>query len=1111
MNILSKSRIALGILASAVQLSRLLAVDTLYQNDGNITTFDTPPQVDATAFVNNGQMTFSLLNFPFETRNTLNFTNRGIMDVAPGIRFETITHDSKHIPAQTFVAPAGSLTRVRANQLFSGFVFSSAQLGVLQQQFGISLDGFIVATQFNPFQDYQAATLTISADTIDIQGRLQTDIGSSIEISGGNVSLVNAAMFGSPPPATRSGDLDDNLDGMIDHVGAPIGFAVDYGFEIDNAVMDYSTLASPVLDRVSVQTLSGPVIQTNRTAAGTTPFFRYRTVFTQRPAIAPDDQLPRRSIDTLVSPIHSYYVFTNAANPTNQMIRAAFVGTTDPGVLVDIVYEGFPGGTTGFSPLRLLFGTTITNVADGGVDLLALSVDCDFGNNPILANFPLETNPNLIWPSNIVVRRFSPFSIPVTRRDVVTGSFTNILSTTNLIAAMRTVAGASQRVYTNSTFRPNLFTEAWVPANLSLTPVAFTNTSATNPYVGFGFSFRSTPSDTQFLDNSGNTFITNNLGRLSINAKNLNLTRTRVKSEGPIVVKTENLIASTGAALDGPYVALDLGNTNAAGDLKVQGLIRPIFETLLGRVEFFMSTWTNSAIFPDPASTNMPPDMISANVAFQYTVADVSVTKSELTQVINLLLHSKKVTIDDSGTVEGLTAADTEELHFNGGITLSGTATEVANSANFPSLKRLAVGPNGGLATPSLIDFGNGPSGRLESVILAGDLARGGGVLQSSGIRLNSVDIEVGPLAGIQIVRGSLGLTADTLTVTDSATPSSGIRGNGPSAITVKSLSLVRGTIGTANAALQLAVADTFSAPAATGGALVVPLGLQLLHRPPSTDLSGLSIELDVPAYANVTFQWPGEDLGAVLAGFSSPQNLSIKTLVLGGDSFSTIAFSGASGATKNALYVSQIQFLAGAIPVLTNRVITVGPGGTKVTNSVVVPDLSYVPQLLDIPASFTIYFASAITDTGADITDALDGSIPGRLRLVRIPTAPTGLVEVASSNGEKMLVPRSVAQSLTLDSDGDGIVNAWDPHPFDGIRLSVNTVQMAGERMVRLSWTAGSKAKYEVEATSALGNGSWTPVQTVVNTNSASKLIELYDRTPEGSPAKSYRVRYAF
>jgi hypothetical protein len=165
---------------------------------------------------------------------------------------------------------------------------------------------------------------------------------------------------------------------------------------------------------------------------------------------------------------------------------------------------------------------------------------------------------------------------------------------------------------------------------------------------------------------------------------------------------------------------------------------------------------------------------------------------------------------------------------------------------------------------------------------------------------------------------------------------------------------------------------------------------------------------------------------------------------------------------------------------------------------------------LFDIPAGFTIYFSSAVTDTGVDISNALDGLIPGRLRLVKNSVATGGLVEVALSSGEKLRVPSAVLNSQTLDSDGDGIVNAWDPHPFEGIRLSVNTVELAGEKLVRLSWQAGAGAKYQVEASSTLG-GAWTTVQSVENTKSSSSLVEVYDRTPEGTPTKNYRVRYSF
>jgi len=1072
-----------SLLAFAAIASPTFAVDEVFQNDGSFSANDTPPQVDAKQFINNGTMSMSIISAPFETRNTTSFINRGTIQVSPGIRFETITHDSVRTPADSFFAPAGSRIEVTSAQLLQGFNFSQAQLLALEQQ-GIDLTNLILPVDQNPFQNYQAATLSISARNIDIRGRLQTDVGSSVEISGDTVSLQNASIYGAPPPGSQSRAMDIQPDGTIDYVVPPIGLSPTYGLPFD-AGIDYGSLVSPTKDIITIQTLSGPLKITNNTASATSANFPYRDQGTQLRAVA-DDRLPRKTFDLSLSKAHYYYIVTNALSPTNQTIRAAFVGASDPDVLVDLIYGR--GGS-----LRLLLGTTITNVADGGVDLIALSLDSQFPTDPRLGFAPTEKNPNDVWPLEVSVRRYAARSIPIARKDVATGNVTNILSRSNLLAVMRALT-RSGSPSTNSPFRPDLFTMAYVPTNLSPKPLMFTNMGGTNPYIAFGFKFDSAPSHTELLNTSTKFFLTNNLGRVGVVAKSLDMSRTRIKSQGPVVIQAEDLLSTQGSAVEAPYVSLNLGSKS--GDLKVQGLIRPTYETLSGNVDFFSMTWTNTADFADPASTNTPPDVISAEVDFQYTVANVNVTKTQVTRLHDLVLKSTKVSMEDSGTVEGLVASVTEDFNINGRLTFLNTLT--ADSSILPSLKRLKIGSGGLLDVPSLISLG--VPNQLESVSVDGQMA-------SAGVRLNSKSINIGAGGLLQTRGGSLNISADSLTISNSATAASGIVAKGPSQLTVGDLNLNQGSISVTNSALRLNIANAFRVPAGSGGAISVPNGLEFPTRPAVVDLSGLTIRAEVPAYADATFLWPGVDVGAVVAGFSGPGNMAIKSLAIGGDNYSTISFAGPD--TKNALYVQQIQLLPGVALISTNVTITTDRNGAKTTNAAVVINVSYVAELMQIPDTFTVYFGSAINESGVDVSDALDRAIPGRLRLVKVPTAPAGLVEYRLASGLNMLVPRSVIESTTIDSDGDGIVNRWDPSPFDGVRLSVEPVEVAQESMVKITFTAGTGGTYQVEASNNLGE--WKTVETVENTSDELKRIELLDRTNGPQGARNYRVRYAF
>src|SRR5438046_1735705 len=76
------------------------SVDQMYVNYGIVTT---PPQIDALNFVNYGTFDF-FTALPFETSDTINYTNYGRMIASPGWYFDTapVEHGTRSL-AQSFV------------------------------------------------------------------------------------------------------------------------------------------------------------------------------------------------------------------------------------------------------------------------------------------------------------------------------------------------------------------------------------------------------------------------------------------------------------------------------------------------------------------------------------------------------------------------------------------------------------------------------------------------------------------------------------------------------------------------------------------------------------------------------------------------------------------------------------------------------------------------------------------------------------------------------------------------------------------------------------------------------------------------------------------------
>ena len=1055
--------------------AELRATEALYQNDGTINSTQAPPQIDALAFVNNGSMTLQTFSSPYETRNTLNYTNYGTITALPGITFETIDFQSKRTRAASFVSPAGSLISVQAS---SGFSFGG----------NVSGFRFSFGPGQNPFHDYEASTLRIAADKIDIAGELDAAPGSGVELAGGSVKLVNAGIHGAIFDNAVQGFTYDSTippDGTDDFGFEPKGFTVRYaGGDAAGVGISYGALAQIALDKVTNSTLSGPVVTTVTNATATTPFF-------------PINNNPRSGQFFTSGGLGSRtaLISTNWSDSsgTNQTIFAAFLGSQDPGVLVDF-------GNAGFGTQRLLIGTTVTNVISGGVDLVTLTLDSNFIQSQDSVILPLDSDPLRFWPSNIVVTRWAVTPIPISRDDIITGAAARKLSASNLVATMRTQFGV--QAFSNAPFRANLFTEALVPTNMAVAPagftnplvaVSFTNAFATNPYTGFSFSFTTTPSRTELVNSNNPAFFTNNLGKVSIEADTLDMTRTRIQTEGPVIIKAKDLLSTKGAAVEAPYLSMDLGNS--AGDLKIDGLIKPQHETLSGTISYFASSWTNSAFFQNVNSTNTPPDVASADVAFRFFVARVEVTRSTLTRLHSLTLNSRKVTISDSGTILGLLAANTEDLVINGKINVADVSTSRDLGSSLTSLRTLTLGTNSSLIVPSLINLGSPAAGRLDFVKILGSGTNGpGGLLRGRGVRIDSQLVEVGPGATLNALNGPLFLNADRLSISNSGTGTKGLVTTGPSFVTAKQLSLSGASINSSVSSLNLGVTDVLSAPASSPSSLSISAGLELTTRPTSVDVSGLAVTIAALPYTEIPFVWTGPDVGAVVAGFSNPQNMGIKSLTINGDYFSTIDFRGPD--SKNALYVGQLVFQGSVVTFSTN-------------NGVVTPDLGYIQQLINVDPNFTIYFSSAVTASGVDISDALDRAIPERLRLVKLPVGGAASLPVTLDNGSVIQVPSSLLYSSEIDSDGDGIANLWDATPFSGLRLSVVTTEVAGEKLVKLSFAAGAGGKYAVEASANLGQ--WTLVQSVENTASETQTIELLDKTSALQGARTYRVRYDF
>jgi hypothetical protein len=135
--------------------------------------------------------------------------------------------------------------------------------------------------------------------------------------------------------------------------------------------------------------------------------------------------------------------------------------------------------------------------------------------------------------------------------------------------------------------------------------------------------------------------------------------------------------------------------------------------------------------------------------------------------------------------------------------------------------------------------------------------------------------------------------------------------------------------------------------------------------------------------------------------------------------------------------------------------------------------------------------------------------------------TGPNTSVDVLLLNGQTIQTNRALRFSQTIDSDGDGVVNAFDVYPFDaaawntvpstnGFWNSIVMTNAGGTPAVSLSWNATPQTVYQVEFATNLLPANWQPLLTYTNVAVTNGVIRVMDSgIPDGEQQRYYRVRY--
>jgi len=838
---------------------------------------NSPPQVDAANFINAGIWNIATAPYPFQTFNTLNYTNTGTMNGAVGWEFDEGPN------------PPG----VRG---WSANFFNDNNAAITASD----LTFFLI--QNDPVT---VSYLLVSATNLVNKGTLQAGPNGKLVLNGSEVNLSRS--FIDITPIVGAGSDNGNITNFTgdtaiydEYWSAGTNTFTQYGSPWDGTTVGMFTahgVGEPcaVLNAfVSI----GPLVPqvADSYSNNLNPFI-----------------LTTTNSDLIGT--QSYIVYSNSVR------QAIFVFVNDTNIIPTTHFVLSLGPSNIFLPMAVQLATVSTNVVTLTTQTNTLYVVDNLAavgtNGPLAVNTFLNpgaacTDPTY-RPNSVIVSRLDPgglFALGAHGFGPPSGTFFyDPLTFSNFVATVRADAYS-----------------------------ALVDNLAGEPPPGFS--------------------ITNAPGKIEINAKDLDLSRTRMSAASVIMIQASNLVGSAGAVVDCQNLIYNLGSTN--GSLNVVNLAVQNVHRLQGTINEWSGFWTNhmlnvytNYVTNSVSGGAMRSDLTnSVEMDLAITVVDAGALQTTIpVDVLNLTLHSTNMVVTDFMQVSQNLLLDGQSLTIQGGLTLYNVLQNWI-SANAPTLRFFTN--NGSLQIPNSAHFGDDRATDYADFVNHGFIFAGGQNIDSDYLEIsggtnqaNAADFtaycQTGLVMNATIAAvGNVQFFANSLTI-DPSTLSAG----GP---------------------LNFTVTNVLTDGGIAGNAFNCTNGFNLLIKPAAGGLLGTTLTDTALQQDEVDHVWAGQDFGTNAAGYLN--NAAIGTLILNQDAnngFFTPLFYFAGAGTGNGLYVSNLD-----LSTLTDY-----------TNE------------LEINPNLTIYFAAATLNSDVKIAPFpsasafLDGKFGGHLRWVQGLVAP--------------------------------------------------------------------------------------------------------------------------
>jgi hypothetical protein len=425
---------------------------------------------------------------------------------------------------------------------------------------------------------------------------------------------------------------------------------------------------------------------------------------------------------------------------------------------------------------------------------------------------------------------------------------------------------------------------------------------------------------------------TNEPGRIEITGANVDLTQTRMRAEGMVILNATNIIGAGTGAMDWGQANINFGASNGA--LVISNIFPTTFQRVRGDIYVQSATWQNT-------QTN---SFTTTNAATNQWYIHVLVVDQNLFGTFPSTVRSLKLTGKNSIVLQNSLNVIDHVVLATPNLTVTSTNFFSQNAASFtpantPGLTNLFIGPGGLLGAANILDVGfnvsqgqTTPTGRkygVNSIVNFGQMVATAPLLQSAyfenagqitsdnagSMVIQANVLSLGPalsnLAGyIDSQTNALGLSLTGSTNFLTADNSVALSGQ---TIEASNSVIVAGATGEGSLTLDVTklLTDFVSGTPTTNTNSVivnqwkVTGGFSLPVKPALGDLFGTEIHTMAFNNQQAIHVWAGTDLGPVNAGFVN--NAVIGRLVL--DRLApnaVLRFSAAEA--KNAMYVDYLE-----------------------------------------------------------------------------------------------------------------------------------------------------------------------------------------------------------